>query len=271
MIGYWTTAGTHRRFLRPEVGAVVAWDFGVWRVIATTDVPEVDWTEREAQRAAMLSFCAPYYVILRPVSVAGDDPRARDHDVHLRVRGDAGWEVYDDPIHYPVCACCGGTVPCLWLKAQQAGEQALKRMGRYEMAGVCPACAEPVTRRQQSMTWPDNVELPGGPPVTFHLRRACWSTAQAYEKRWVAAAPEQRRHTLSCVGHVTTHGDGTYECTQMMECPGPQAGHRSYTTCRPINGTIWRDGPAGACIEPACEAAERYGCHPAPTARRRDA
>lgn len=271
---HWWPVGAHLRYQRPAVGTLVAWDFGVWRVVAVTDVEQVDFTDRERDGLAVYTSpglrerYAPYHVVLRPVGVTGDDPRARDEDQHLRASGHASWPVYDDE-HYPVCAQCGGPVPCRWTEAQRAGENALKRMSRYEMAGVCPACEEPVTKRQKSLTWPDNVELPGGPPVTFHLRAKCWGTAQDYERRWVAEAPEQRRAVLSCRGHVITHGDGTYECSEMVECPGPQAGHRAYSTCRPVNATIYRGPRNGGCTDPACQAVKQFGCYPPPNAVRR--
>lgn len=94
------------------------------------------------------------------------------------------------------------------------------------------ACAEPVTARQKCLSFSENLEVPGGPPVTFHLRSRCNYSAVKYEQRWVAADPNRRRPTLSCPGHVTNHNDGTYDCTQLGDCPGPQARHPSYRMCR---------------------------------------
>lgn len=193
----------------------------------------------------------PYVVELEPVSGG----RKRRH-LGAGGRRSVHWDVYEDPEHYPICACCGGPTPCRWQEAKKAGEQAVRTMTRFELAGVCPACGEVVTKRQRSFTWPDNVEVIGGPPVTFHTRSHCWSSAREYERKWVADAPEQRRAKLSCVGRVITHGDGTYECSELADCPGPQASHNGYTTCRAY-------GSSG-CVDDAGRAAGRFGCNVSP-------
>ena len=60
--------------------------------------------------------------------------------------------------------------------------------------------------------------MPFGPPVTFHLRRACRHDAMKYEQEW-AAAGDGRMTTLSCTGCVTIHADGT-ECSEGPLCAG---------------------------------------------------
>ncbi|MCC5574530.1 hypothetical protein IMZ11_02605 [Microtetraspora sp. AC03309] len=234
----------------PEAGQAVAWNHGAWRVVSVTARPEELWSAED--REIVLKHgkrYVPHAVVLRPVD-ASDDPKDRGRDVHLLARGHS-WHVFRDE-HYPICSKCREPLPCRDQMAEKVSKAAAERMGLYEMAGVCPSCSGPVTARQRSMTFSENLEVIGGPPVTFHVGRAdCRHTAREYEERWVAADPQRRKAMLTCPGHVTNHNDGTYQCTQLNECPGPLAGHMSYSTCR--------------C--PDCHARGRFGCHPHPKAR----
>jgi hypothetical protein len=223
-----------------SVGAILAFDHAVWRVVEKSRHPD----DRER----------PWTVVLRPIAITGDDPRARDHDQHLATpEYYYGWQVYpaESAGHYPVCATCHEPMPCRDQMAERVSAASAADLERYTIAGVCPACEEPVSSRQKRMTWPDNAAIPGGPPVTFHLRGQCFGSAMSYEKRWHALDPDQRRRVLSCTGHVINHNDGTYECSEFDVCPGPQASHPSYTVCR--------------C--PDCHAHGSFGCHPDPKAK----
>jgi hypothetical protein len=240
-------------FRDPFIGDLLPMSHQVWRVVEIAPIPEVDWTPEDYRRhhhpAGASDRALPRYVVLRPADL-GDDRR---RDRHFKLGGDASsyrWRVYPDE-HYPVCASCTEPLPCREQMAERTAAIAVDRMSRYETAGVCPACGEVVTSRQRQHTWPDNIEVLGGPPVTFHDRRECHDGAVAYKKRWCAADPERRRTTLSCTGAVTTHGDGTYECTQLDACPGPGAAHPSYAVCD--------------C--PDCRTTGGFSCHPAPGAR----
>lgn len=253
----WYPLGAERLYYSPPpVGALTAIGHAVWRVVDVQPVPSEKWTDEEREAIEKISHkYRPHMVVVRPVEITGDDPRARDHDVHLHAAG-ATWHVYPDE-HYPVCAACGEPLPCREQMAARIAEQSAKYMDRYATEGVCPACQEPVTSRQKSMTFSENLEVPAGPPVTFHVGRGgCRQSAADYEKRWVAADPNRRRAVLSCAGHVTTHNDGTYECTEFNECPGPRAKHTSFSVCR--------------C--PDCHARGPFDCHPPANARllRRD-
>lgn len=140
------------------------------------------------------------------------------------------WWVYAHE-HYPVCGTCLEPLPCRELVTKRISAHEAAKFNRYTTAGVCPACSEPVSSRQKSVTWEDNAVVPGGPPVTFHLRRACFHEAVQYERRWYARDPGARRMRYTCgEHHVRNHGDGTYSCTN-PECPGPTAWHQSWTTC----------------------------------------
>jgi len=247
---YWCGAGTLWTHTAPAPGTLIAHEHAVWRVVEITDLPREKWTERELETRAH-GDTGPMVVILRPVPI-GRRRRARDHDMHYRWPSHIGWDVYPDE-HYPVCSACGEPTPCREKIGQRIGAREMERMERYEVAGVCPACQEPVTSRQRSLTFPDNVEFPGGPPVTFHRRKRCLYYAADYETAWVAADPERRRATLSCPGHVTNHGDGTYDCTELAGCPGATARHRGYTVC--------------FCPEHRPQA---LTCYPGPNARRNE-
>jgi hypothetical protein len=248
----WIPAGTVCKYafpLRPveperllTPGDVLPWEHVAYRVIDVSLRPEHE--DR------------PVMVVLRPVGL-GDDPRDRDHDRHLAGPRHHTWRAYPDPRHYPVCATCGEPTPCREEMAERDADVLVARMNRHSMAGVCPACEEPVTARQKAITYPGNIEVPLGPPVTFHLRRKCFGSAVEYEKRWHAQDPDGRPRLISrppCPGHVTKHNDGTYECTADSACPGAHAEHRSFTVC--------------GC--PECHASGPFDCHPADDAVRRD-
>jgi hypothetical protein len=239
-----------------KAGDILARDHKAWRVIEVKERPEEFWTD--ADRKAMASRrnpIKPSAIVIRPVEITRDDPRSRDHDVHLRYGGEMQGREYQYLFvypnkHYPVCAECHEPLPCRDQMAERISTAAGVDMARYELAGVCPACGEVVTHRQSKQTWPDNAVIPAGPPVTFHLRTRCRPSAARYEKQWVALDPERRRAVLSCTGHVINHNDGTYQCTELTECPGPVAEHTSHSVCR--------------C--PDCHARGPFDCYPSPNA-----
>lgn len=242
----WHPSGT-RNVMLPGPGALWAHDHAVWRIIEVRPVPEVDMSDSEQEwikgyRPQARDSHGPRYVIAVPLEGGKRQ--------HWRVRPLTSFDVYPDE-HYPICAECREPLPCRDVMAQRTATVAMKQMARYEIAGVCPACSEPVTDRQKAQTWPDNCEVLGGPPVTFHLRRKCLCEARRYEAKWVALDPERRRTLLSCKGHLTNHNDGTYECTELTECPGPVAEHPFYNQCR--------------C--PDCHASGGFSCFPPFNAR----
>lgn len=230
---YWFPLGTRSVYGCPNVGSVVAFEHEAWRVVETRPLSEEHWNDSERIYARGGKH-TPQAVRLRPVRLENDpDPvKARSGDRHVGSLRVWSWDVFPDPEHYPVCACCGEPMPCRSEEGRKVAEMAVAQMGRFEMAGVCPACEEPVTGRQKSLTYPDNIEVLGGPPVTFHRRGRCIGGAIDYERRWVAADPGRRRPSLFCEGHLTNHNDGTYDCTSLGLCPGPGTAHRGYTMCR---------------------------------------
>lgn len=230
----WTPRGARLHFDVPAAGEIIGFAHEVWRIVEIRPLPKDRWGDAEHHYArAFKDRRQPQAVRIRPLRLADhpDPVAARAEDRHLNAVAVRSWYVFENE-HYPVCAACLEPMPCREETGRHLAEQAVAKMGRYETAGLCPACQEPITRRQKSLTFPDNLEVPGGPPVTFHTRGRCHWAAAEYEKRWVAADPERRRHTLSCPGHITNHNDGTYDCTQLGDCPGPIARHPSYQRCR---------------------------------------
>ena len=136
---------------------------------------------------------------------------------------------YELTEHYPVCVKCGELCPCseVWSESQAAGE--MKRAERYDIAGVCPACQQPVSSRQKQITFDLNVVSPIGPPVTFHMKNSCWRSAVDYDMR-VATATDTKPK-LSCSGWLIQHHDNSYSCSEMVECPGSDAAHSHFARC----------------------------------------
>lgn len=252
---HWWPLGAQRCHDIPKMGTLVAWHYAVWRVVEVRDIPQVNWEEGddlEGYKPEYREKMRPRGLRMRPVEIDPHDLKQTNRDVHIKFGGrnhHLSLPVFPD-LHYPVCASCGGPVPCREKDIQDELERAEKRSRRYEMAWVCPSCAEPVTQRQKSITFEDNIEVPLGPPVTFHLRWECHDGALRYEQQWAAEDPEHRRTTLSCAGSATAHNDGTYECTEFDRCPGPTARHHGYQQCR--------------C--PDCHARGHFNCYPAPDA-----
>ncbi len=242
----WHPFGTQRDTSLPAVGTLVALDHEVYRVLEIRPKPKDLWTDEDRGRVTLYEGKRePVNVIVRPAQIKGDDPKLRRHDLHLRAYEGMWWDVYPNE-HYPVCAECGEPIPCRELAAIREAEQAAALMARYEVAGMCPACQEPVTQNQGSRTFEENLYMPGGPPVTFHAsRRQCHGGLVSYEDRWVAADPEHRPRRYRCEGVATVHADtGTYECTAGVGCPGAQASHRALTACRCPEHDHWFRGLA---------------------------
>lgn len=252
---HWFPLGTRSVHTIPDIGTLVAYEHAAWQIVEVKALPRDEWPDAFGPYSPGSK--PPYSVRLRPARLANhpDPVRAAQKDEHFHVSSWFTWRVFADPDHYPVCSSCGEPMPCREEVGRKMAEEAVKDMSRYETAGWCPACGEVITARQKTITFAENLNVPGGPPVTFHLRGSCVLSAASYEKRWAAADPDLRRLTLSCTGSLTNHNDGTYDCTAYGDCPGPAARHESMGTCR--------------C--PDCHARPWVwgrGCYPSPKARR---
>lgn len=163
-------AGTYHVCPRElEPGDLIAFEHRVWRVLVV-EVLE----DRQVQ------------TVIRPVA---DDPTwtATDADQHLRWSPYARVPRYPQAEHLPVCGDCGGPWPCRELHVRREMARDLDRAARYELAGVCPACGEPVTTRQTRQTWRINLyAFDRDQPVTFHLRRQCVQEAMDYDRACMA-------------------------------------------------------------------------------------
>lgn len=231
MIPHWRDYFAQSVYGTPEAGAIVVLEYKAWRVIEVR--PHDEHTVG---------------VIVRPVGAEFD---FATFNRSIRAGRLAPWRFL--PEHYVVCAKCGEIPPCREVEAERTAHEAAKTFDRYEMAGVCPACREVVTSRQQQIVFPENHIVPLGPPVTFHLRNKCLSTAIRYEDRWVALTGGTPR--LSCQGRLTRHADKFVECDSSV-CPGVGARHGSYAVCaaRP-----------GECLSLSCTTfqADARSTHPA--------
>jgi hypothetical protein len=132
--------------------------------------------------------------LLRRADAADADwPGARTHEVLLDARTGvpvdwrvetnrySAWWTYRDG--YPLCSCCQEPQPCRSRVAYDMATRGVARMRRFEVAGICPACAAAVTPAEASVSFPDNTVVPLGPPVSFHLGPArCRAAAIAYER-----------------------------------------------------------------------------------------
>lgn len=244
----WHALGTELSMV-PNIGELVALEHQVWRVIDIRERAEVDWSEADAQYMAAVvpvlrSAFRPRVMVVRPITVS-DEKTAHSQDRHYTIAGSRRYkfDVYPNE-HYPICANCHEPLPCRETMAEQVASKEAAKMNRYDQPGVCPACEEVVTHRQQRYRWHENAVVIGGPPVVFHARAQCRYAAIDYENKWVAEDPANRKARLSCTGGVVNHNDGTYECSQGAECPGPTAHHNRLTVC-------------GCCPG-------RFGCTPSP-------
>lgn len=226
---------------RPAVGEVVAYARAAWEVqhieVDDPTQPEQEYLDRypEPSRDALM----PFRVTLRRLHGPAHEKENSARDIGRRFPAGhyKGLPRYKDG-RVPLCSCHGHPWPCLEADQQAEAAQAAKA-AEHEMQllpGCCPACQEPVTHRQQSITFTGpylrNPLAPTDP--TFHLRRSCYSAAARYEEQWVAANPAVHRRsllTLTCKGHIVVHGDGTAECHGDPDCPSVHASHRAYSAC----------------------------------------
>lgn len=257
--GVWVPEHARAERAAPQVGWLVGFEHAVWRVLEllkhVDGQPFPDWYMGMLRE--FVSLGPPLLARMRRVGPGVPDvvdPAALDTDRWVGcVVGRTEWWVFRDE-HFPLCARCGEPPPCREEWSTRVAGRAIAALKPFELAGVCPSCKQPVSSRQESITYDDNVVLLGGPPVTFHLRRGCAGAAVLFDERWVAADPAHRVSRVVCPGAVTNHGDGTYDCSAGVECRGP--------TMRHTGG--WQ-----RCECPDCHARGRFGCMPGRRSRLR--
>lgn len=227
---------------RPEVGDVVAYDRRAWEV---THISPADPTPDEQDRLNAYGEphrekLAPYRISLRRIHGPVHKNENSKQDIGLRVPVGSR-EAFPRYAHgrVPLCSCHGHPWPCLEADQHAESEEAMKRANHELnlMPGCCPACQEPVTTRQRSITFPGPyVHNPlAEPNPAFHLRQKCHHAAARYENAWVAADPTAPRSllTLYCEGTVIVHADGSGECfgADGSDCPSIYARHRCMCAC----------------------------------------
>lgn len=172
MTSTWTPWGAERKDGVPAPGALIAMDRAVWQATFVRAMPPDERDVLDEQR---------FEVTLEAMAGAMGERRVRTSCY-------GSWWTY--PGRFPVCSCCGEPPPCRRQTAEDAAAAALEAMRRYERPGVCPTCGNAVSRRQRTVTFPENVIVPLGPPVTFHVTSArCRAGALAYERRWLEHHP----------------------------------------------------------------------------------
>lgn len=255
----------------PDPGQLLAWDHAVWRVLDVLDRAQADWTDDTLTAWQEQGMPDPATWDQRPVSVGlewvgGKRPEA--------MRGDRGtllsrggrlttWHVYDSG-RWPQCSCCGEPMPCQAELQDRVADAAMARLDRMQahLPGHCWGCGEPVTRRQQAVVYAGmNLDLPGGPVVVFHTRRACAVVAMQYEERWLRAEPGQERERIltwpRCPGVLVVHQDGTSECYGGLDtCLGARThDHGNRTACYAQSRGCGRE--CGREGHPGCTATDR--------------
>jgi hypothetical protein len=174
MNSLWKPWGAVRADGVPTLGALVADDHVVWEVASVVDlVPRADWPGTRTHRLGMESRTGP------PV-------------VRQATTGPySAWWTY--PGRFPVCSCCGEPAPCRVQLREDTVERELARMRRFETPGQCPACGEPVRKDQPAVRFPVNLEVPLGPPVTYHVGSTrCQLAAVDYQDAWLHRYPGAR-------------------------------------------------------------------------------
>lgn len=238
--------GEYREWRELQPGDLFATYRAVWRVREVRPVPVVDWDDTDREYHAMHGRrrlvpeedweLRPLYLIVVP---AGGGKRA-----HRKIRPYARRQTWVLHPHYPVCRDCGEPWPCRELEITREVRKQGAEVERLAaiLPGCCWGCAEPVTSRQKSVRFDgENLLLPGGGDVVFHLRvkspdgLRCLSEAIGYEERWVPAVPG-RRWRLSCPGNVVRHVDGQ-ECSELADCPGDDARHHGNRMLHRFTGT----------------------------------
>lgn len=225
---------------RPEVGDTVAYDHRAWEV---THIADADPTPEEQDRLNLYvppwrERMQPYRISLRRVHGERHERENSRQEIGLRVPvGSYSLPVYRHG-RVPLCSCHGHPWPCLESDQQREAEAAMEKAERALrlLPGCCPACEEPVTSRQRSITFGGpNVTNPLAEGPTYHLRRKCYGSAARYEEMWVTDEPGRKRSllTLACAGTVIVHEDGTGECfgADGSDCPSIYARHRCMSAC----------------------------------------
>lgn len=255
--------------LRP--GHLFAYKNQPYRLLRIGEKPLADWDQDVLDEWDAAGRPDPATWRRRPMAMVFRHDT--DPDGHGQLRGEANadhpWIRL--PEHYVACVRCGELPPC---RETRIAEQVAKAGKRMEWAlaltsSSCHGCGEPVTTRQHAIRFDGgNLIRPdlGEGSALFHLRRACFSAAYAYDEAWVAALPGRSRR-LECAGRIVRHRDRTSEC-DAAACPGPEARHEN-TVIHDPRHLPWNPGMACWCLggteahpKPAPEVPGQLGLFP---------
>lgn len=223
----WTPNAIRRQVgPRPEPGDLIGHKYAAWRVVEVNPVTDADLNEQQRHNMALRKpgyqeLCRPYYLvlahtngpILARVQVLDDGTKT----LHVAVDRPDWTRVHIMPERYQTCSCHGHPWPCQGEMQDRVAARGVAAMEALasKVPGCCWCCNEPITHRQHTVDYPgDNVDLPGGPSVRFHLRRSCYYSATQYELRWLAVDPRRERVLTwpRCGGILVIHADGSSEC-----------------------------------------------------------
>jgi hypothetical protein len=176
----WEPEGGERREWRDlRDGDLIATYRAVWRVREVRPVPVPDWEDRDRERyeyARRLTRNPPASEEEwdgRPLNLTVQPDRGgRRRDYRIRPYATYRGAYVLHP-HYPVCRDCGEPWPCRELEITREVRTQSAEVERLAavLPGCCRGCAEPVTSRQKSVRFDgENLLLPGGGDVVFHLR-----------------------------------------------------------------------------------------------------
>lgn len=185
-----------------NVGMLIPWAHKVYQLVEAREIPEDMWNESEnrSMKSSRDSYIGrgvtirprrtlhkPMFYTFVPYPVPADPVEAgrqRKRD-RLMWRGwieESRLPMYPNE-HFPVCGKCGEPCPCREVAVEAATTKEMKDSERYSDSTVCPACQEVVTSRQGKESFEVNLVVPGGPPVTFHTRKACAWPLDEYRRK----------------------------------------------------------------------------------------
>lgn len=171
----WQAVDRRASYRELAVGMVIGWDYRAWEVTHVS--PKVDPDESgHDMRATLRRLHGPKHE---------RENQFADMAVSFSSRA-FGLSIYRSGRIW-LCSCCGHPAPCRLEVAEEVsaaeGKEFEKRLNRMG-PGICYACGEVITRRQERVTFPgDHADFPGRSGPTFHTRRACGSERWLYAKR----------------------------------------------------------------------------------------
>lgn len=165
----------HASYADLEVGMVIGFEYAAWEVTHIAPILEPEPGGHD-MRATFRRLHGPKH---ERENSAGDMAVSYS-------RRSYGLQVYRAGRVW-LCSCCGHPAPCRTEVAEEVSasearefESRLKRMG----PGICYACGEVITQRQERVTFPgEHADFPGRPGPTFHTRRKCAGERYAYARR----------------------------------------------------------------------------------------